>query len=348
MKISLMLVHDYYEGADRSADDLVQESIRHAQLADNLDYDGVWIAEHHFSNYGIVPNPAVLLSYLAATTHRVKLGPSVAVLPYHDPRTIAETYAMVDQMSGGRLRLGVGAGFQPVEYAAYDVDIAHRSARFDECLSAVRALLGDERCQLHGEHYRVDDVALNVRPAQRDVQICVATNRAAGAADIGALGLDVLCMPYAGFEQSAEIAGYLESFRGARHAAGRPATEDSAHFGFHTYVGESGAEARETAGEAFDRYMAVRTGARQRSYEDVVASGLVIFGDAASVRDQLVHLMDLGVANIMAIQAFGLIAADKVDASMIRMSQEVLPSLRQHASTLAASAPRSMTEEPAA
>jgi alkanesulfonate monooxygenase SsuD/methylene tetrahydromethanopterin reductase-like flavin-dependent oxidoreductase (luciferase family) len=333
MNISFMLVHDYYDNADRSVSELYWETLRQSQLAEKLGYHSAWIAEHHFSNYGVVPNPAVLLSYLAATTSTIKLGPSIVILPYHDPRTIAETYAMLDEVSRGRLQLGVGTGFQPDEYARYDIDINARYERFNESLAVVRRLLKGDQVSFEGAHYRLNNVRLNVVPVQKDVPIFVATNRDDGAEMFGKAGLNVLCMPYTHFGSIDDLPQYLKRFRAGRAASSAEVDSQSAQFGLHTYVGEDKVEAEATAREAFDRYMAVRTKAQRRSYNEIVSKGLALFGSVEEVRDQLIHLADLGATSLLTIQSFGLISDAKVQKSMQRLMKSVLPSIRQHTSS---------------
>ena len=333
MKLSYMLVHDYYEKADRSVSELTWETVRQSQLAEKLGYHSVWIAEHHFSYYGVVPNPAVLLSYLAATTSTIKLGPSIVILPYHDPRTIAETYVMLDDVSKGRLQLGVGTGFQAEEYTRYDVDFQVRHQRFAELLAVIRRLLKGELVSFEGTHYRLKNVRLNVAPVQKDVPIFVATNRPDGAEKFGKEGLNVLCMPYAHFTTIDQVPHYIDRFRAGRAQSGVEMDTQSVQFGLHTYVGEDETEAHSTANEAFERYIAVRTNAQHRPYKEIVSNGLALFGSVDQVRDQLIHLVDLGATNLLTIQSFGLIPDAKVQKSMERLTKSVLPSVLQHART---------------
>ena len=85
--------------------------------AEELGFDAVWIAEHHFSNkYGILPDPFSYLSYLAAKTTRIRLGAAVMVVPLHHPLRIVENAAFVDILSGGRFQLGMGSGYRPYEF----------------------------------------------------------------------------------------------------------------------------------------------------------------------------------------------------------------------------------------
>ena len=80
--------------------------LEQARQAERLGYDTFWVAEHHFHEYGAVPNPAVFLAALSQT-RRLRLGTAISILTFHNPLTVAENYALVDQLSQGRLSLGV-------------------------------------------------------------------------------------------------------------------------------------------------------------------------------------------------------------------------------------------------
>src|SRR5688572_22096912 len=103
MRYSIFSVQDHYPSMDRTIDTLYEQVIDQCVLADELGYDSFFVAEHHFHEYGSVPNPAVMLSALAQRTERIKLGPAISILTFHHPLTVAESYAMVDVLSKGRL-----------------------------------------------------------------------------------------------------------------------------------------------------------------------------------------------------------------------------------------------------
>lgn len=85
--------------------------IEQAEAADDLGYEAIWLAEHHFTDYGILPSPAVLGAAIAERTTRLRIGTAVSVLPFHDPRRLAEDYATLDVISGGRLDFGIGRAY---------------------------------------------------------------------------------------------------------------------------------------------------------------------------------------------------------------------------------------------
>ena len=135
MKRSVFLLLDRHETPSRS----IASAMTHAELADGLGYHTFWIAEHHFQPLGVA-NPSVLLAAVAARTERIRIGPAVAVLPYRDPVPVAEDYALVDQLSGGRLDMGVGCGSRAVEFEALGVDFDSRREKFSEALQTLRRL----------------------------------------------------------------------------------------------------------------------------------------------------------------------------------------------------------------
>lgn len=119
-----------------------------AVAAEGLGYGAVWLPDHllppapYGSTYGGVYEPLTTLAFLAAATSRLRLGTSVLVLPLRDPFTVAKQAATVHRLSGGRLTLGVGAGWERTEFAAVGADYAGRGAYTDDALRLMRALFG--------------------------------------------------------------------------------------------------------------------------------------------------------------------------------------------------------------
>src|SRR5260221_710174 len=115
MRFSLFSVNDHYSRLERTVPQLYQQVIHSCELAERLGFDTFFCAEHHFHEYGVVPDPAVMLSALAQRTKRIRLGTAISILTFHDPRRIAETYSMVDMMSGGRPLFGGRSGLLAAE-----------------------------------------------------------------------------------------------------------------------------------------------------------------------------------------------------------------------------------------
>ncbi|MEM7159719.1 MAG: LLM class flavin-dependent oxidoreductase [Myxococcota bacterium] len=131
MKRALFTTLDTHPSVQTSVAARYDAFVRHVTVADALGFDAFWVGEHHGTNVGRIPNPAVLLAAAAAKTRRIRLGPAVSVLPLRPPRLVAEDYAMLDALSGGRLDMGVGVGSQRVEFEHLGVDFDQRRALFD-------------------------------------------------------------------------------------------------------------------------------------------------------------------------------------------------------------------------
>jgi natural product biosynthesis luciferase-like monooxygenase protein len=143
------------------------DTLAECRLADELGFDIVWLAEHHFSSYGICPSLAVLAAAVARETRRVRIGTAVVIAPFAHPVRIAEEWAMVDVLSNGRLDFGLGRGYQPREFAGLDVSMERTRERFDECLEIIRRAWTEETMSFEGEFYRVPSLRVLPRPIQR-------------------------------------------------------------------------------------------------------------------------------------------------------------------------------------
>ena len=143
-----------------------EETLMECERAEALGFDSVWLGEHHNSSF-FYPTPLIGLAAIASRTHRLRLGTGVLLLPLYHPVAVAEEGAMVDMMSGGRLILGVGAGYAPGEFAAFGVSSKERGSRLEEGASLLHRLWTEEKVTHRGRHYQVTDVTVGPRPVQQ-------------------------------------------------------------------------------------------------------------------------------------------------------------------------------------
>lgn len=142
--------------------------IEYAIAAEALGYDAVWFAEHHFSNYGYIPNPLLMATKVAAETSKIRVGTAVLVLPFWDPLRVAEDIAMTDQLTGGRLEVGVARGYQPFEFRRFGLGMEDARERTDEAVGIItRALTGDT-FEFEGKFHQIPTTTIYPEPAQRD------------------------------------------------------------------------------------------------------------------------------------------------------------------------------------
>src|SRR5712692_742201 len=137
------------------------------KLAEELGFHTVWLAEHHFSVYGIAPSLPVLAAAIARETRRVRIGTAVVVAPFAHPVRIAEEFAMVDILSGGRLDFGIGRGYQPKEFRGLGISMEGTRERFDEALEIIRRAWTGDRVTFEGRFYQVRDLRILPRPVQK-------------------------------------------------------------------------------------------------------------------------------------------------------------------------------------
>ncbi len=123
MHIGLASGFQHQGGTDLSDSAFIQEDLEMAVLAEEMGFDSIWLTEHHFSEYSISPAPLQALAYLAGRTKRVKLGTQVVVMPWNDPVRVAEQALWLDNVTRGRLLLGLGRGLGKMEYEGMRVDI---------------------------------------------------------------------------------------------------------------------------------------------------------------------------------------------------------------------------------
>lgn len=150
------------------ADGLIfQQTIEQVRLAEALGFYSAWFTEQHFSDFGICPDPLVLIAHLAAITKRIRLGTSVVVLSLHNPILIAERAAFVDHLSGGRLEFGIGKGHPRQDYTAFGMDASESEARFFEAHDFIKAAWSGEDFNFHGKFFQVENIRSVPRPAQK-------------------------------------------------------------------------------------------------------------------------------------------------------------------------------------
>ena len=147
----------------------VGEIAREVRIAEELGFDSVWATEHILVGpegadpYGRVFDPLVTLGWIAAQTERIALGTSIVILPLHNPIRLGKEAATLQELSGGRLRLGVGMGWHEDEFRFLGVPFAGRGRRADEALRVMRALWSGAR-EFHGEHWSFEDATFGPLP----------------------------------------------------------------------------------------------------------------------------------------------------------------------------------------
>lgn len=178
-----------------------------ATAADELGYESLWTVEHVVVPEGYqspypysasgkmggpddmnIPDPLTWLSYVAAVTKNIKLATGVAILPQRNVVYTAKETASLDQLSGGRVILGVGAGWMKEEFDVLGVPFDTRGARTDEYINALRVLWGDEKPTFKGEFVQFENTYCRPQPVNKDIPIVVGGHSDRAARRAGELG----------------------------------------------------------------------------------------------------------------------------------------------------------------
>src|SRR5437764_9468443 len=147
------------------------EYVAMARRAEDAGFDTLWLGDHLLYRFADSSSRGpwevwTMLAAIAASTSRIRLGPLVASTAFHAPAMLAKLAATVDEVSGGRLILGLGAGWNETEFEAFGFPFDHRISRFEEAFTIIRTLLGEGRIDFDGQFFQARDCELPPAPAR--------------------------------------------------------------------------------------------------------------------------------------------------------------------------------------
>jgi alkanesulfonate monooxygenase SsuD/methylene tetrahydromethanopterin reductase-like flavin-dependent oxidoreductase (luciferase family) len=157
-----------YPDNPRSAGEFMMEIRDQSVYAEQIGMNSAWIGEHHFNRRGCVPMPSMVHANIAALTSRIRLGPAVVVLPIHHPVQVAEEWASLDQLSGGRVDFATGRGYDSHEYTPFDIDYQQSAEIFDEGLELLTMCWNEDGpVNFKGKFYQADNLEVCPKPMQK-------------------------------------------------------------------------------------------------------------------------------------------------------------------------------------
>jgi alkanesulfonate monooxygenase SsuD/methylene tetrahydromethanopterin reductase-like flavin-dependent oxidoreductase (luciferase family) len=208
------LSDNHYLNNMRAPNQFIADITAEALYAEELGMNSAWIGEHHFSTLGVLSCPDLVLSYIAARTRHIRLAPAVTVLPLHHPIRVAEQWATLDLLSGGRVDFAAGRGYDRREYLPFHVSFEDNQAIFNEGMEVVRKLWSAAGpLSHHGQHYSFDNVAITPKPIQQPIPTYVASFSKPSIELAARLGCGLIVAPFAaaisygGLKQVADLYG---------------------------------------------------------------------------------------------------------------------------------------------
>ena len=318
MRVGIFCTLDHHDEDGVSPRQSYERALGEAELAEELGLESFWITEHHFSTYGICPDPAVLLAAMSQRTRRLRLGTATAVLPFDQPLRLAESYALLDQISGGRLELGVGSGYLRHEFEGFGLDPEARRERFDETLAILRQAWAGEPVLHQGRLLQVRAPSLNVRPLQAGgPPLHIGITRAAAAPYVGRQALALATVPYISLGSAAQLGALISAYRAALPSGTRGGVTAALHAFCSTGPNDPDLF---RAREALARYLRTRVVPGARYAGTPPAEDFVLFGPADALLARLRALGDLGVDRVLLLTSFGGLAPELVAASLARLA----------------------------
>jgi luciferase family oxidoreductase group 1 len=323
------------------------------RAAEDMGFDSVWAPEHHSTEYGFSASPMVTLAAVASVTKRIRLGSGVLVLPFNDPIRVAEEAAMIDLMSDGRLDLGVGRGFQPIEYQGFTVDQSKSREIFDEALHVIVRAWTEEPMSFKGSYFDVPVQSVHPKPLQKPhPPIWIAAVSDLSFEVAGSRGFNLLCSLVYGFK-SERLQELLAGYRSALLDKGHNADEREIGALCMVYCCESPEQARRDFGaaalfyyrnvanlvapplsqpvlEGYDTYPSIRKAMKRVQWDELLSSGTLICGNPASCIRQIEDLQaKYGFTQILCWTRLSGLENRKVLRSMELMQKHVIPHFKR-------------------
>jgi len=308
------------------ADARAREMLEQVRLARELGFDSVWMVHHYLIEFQAF-QPVPMLARLAAEAGDMQIGTAIYVLPLQHPVEVAENFATLDALSGGRLVFGVAQGYRAAEFDALGVPRRERAARFEEGVRLIERLWTEDQVDFEGRFYRVRKATLAMRPVQKPrPPIWIGATVEAGIERAAALGDAWMIGP--GVEVP-KIARQLERYRADLRALGRPVEREYPIFR-EVLVGPTEAEAREAARRwlqtKYEAYFA--WGYVQTTFEEVLRDAFVV-GDPATCARQVRRYRDeLGITHFLARVQWPGVSQDAALRGIRLLGEDVIPAVR--------------------
>jgi alkanesulfonate monooxygenase SsuD/methylene tetrahydromethanopterin reductase-like flavin-dependent oxidoreductase (luciferase family) len=331
------------QNAELRLGDIYEQRLKMLELADESRIWCYHLAEHHATPLGVAPSPNLFLAAAAQRTKRLRLGPMVQLLPLYNPLRNIEEVCFLDNLSDGRLELGIGRGISAEELAVYGISAAESRDRFQECFDILMMGLSTGRVSYEGRYYSIKDAPVSVTPQQKPYPpLWYPTSNAERIPWVAEQGFNTLFgFNRTGLEQIASgIAQYRSVYATHRNDAGRlngHVPEPLLGATRHVYVAESDDEALETARRAytaFDRNFLTRPGrdpageSRRGDFDTAISWGGIFAGSPETVRRQVQEFIDETGANyFVGTFAFGSLTTEQILSSMRLFAKEIMPSI---------------------
>ena len=341
MKFGAHYLPTYIPALDGPAAEFYRRMFAQMEELDRLGFDHLWVTEHHFGEYGgTIPHPPTFLAAVARTTKRIRLGVAINVLPLHNPLEVAESYAMVDVVSNGRLEFGLGKGSEPSEYRRAGVRQEEATVRMKEGTEVLLQAWSDQPVNFRGEHFHYQNVRVLPKPVQRPhppVWVgCARTEDSFRWA--GENGFNLMTLPYL-YKTPELLPGLVKVYREALAQAGHDSARRQVLGKFHIYVSDSLERATREAAPYLEKYFDVHAAhdpdrkigglLALRDVPTQMAQGFAIAGEPERCIDTIRRWRDeVGLTTLSGTFHFGGMPQEMALKNIRLFAERVMPFLK--------------------
>jgi alkanesulfonate monooxygenase SsuD/methylene tetrahydromethanopterin reductase-like flavin-dependent oxidoreductase (luciferase family) len=342
MKLGVLTLVDHYP-EQMSATERYAQIVDEAVYAEELGFDSFWIGEHHFSQY-ICPYPVPLLAAIAARTSKIRLGTGVALAPHHDPIRLAEDYAMLDVLSGGRVDLVLARGAFKAGFDGFNQSMRESKPRLRESAQIIKGAWTQSPFSYDGEFRKVDDIDLQPRPVQSPCPpIWIGSTNVDSARWIADQGMHLSVANI--FGPAVPMAPAVDAYRDQLAKNSENLSEFHVSSGHHVYIGESTSQAHAEFHPHYRAYCELivgelTKGLSEKQLEQAKAADAPVDADSLFkrlVRNAVVFGADEAADHINALKAelaldhyWGYFDLGGIDTPTLRASMERFASKVMH------------------
>ena len=326
---------------------VIDETLREARLTDELGFEVIWLAEHHFDGICAYVDPVSFAASLAVATQRAKIGFAVAQMSLHHPIRMAEQLALIDNISKGRLIVGLGRGtaYNIYDYQGYGLDHTEAQARFEEAESIMFRAWTEGQVEHHGRFLDIKVPMLRPRSYTKPHPYVIRS----ASSEEGMLHIAHQGRPFMMNVQSNEVTRHrMDLYRRTLREQGCDEATvarnvDECWVWRNVFVAETDAEAARIAIPAFESMHEQRTEMRKRVYQEqgvsivpmpapgaapaarLVIEHSLIYGSPATVTEALAKVDAIGVGGVIMQFRLGPMSYDDVAQSLTLFMREVAP-----------------------
>jgi natural product biosynthesis luciferase-like monooxygenase protein len=348
VRFGIFSIFDYWPRI-KSVPQYFLDVLKLVERAEVLGFDSFWISEHHFTNYGgILPRPQILLAAMAQRTRTIRLGTAVSLIPFDNPVRLAEDFALVDVLSGGRLEFGAGRGLFGFEYDGLGIQQDESRARFEEGVEVILKAWQSEQLTYTGRFSSVDNLTVLPRPLQKPhPPLYVAAVSPESYEWAGRKGHSILQVLY--FAPVEGTAAQVESYRALLRQHGHDPASKALVAVSPTHVAATSEDAKreaaeplmnylgmvgallptETKSEQYRTYTKLRPAMKKLTYDVLYSERPTVIGDPDQVIRRIENLnRTLGIQEFVSFVNFGGMENEQTEKSMELFAKHVIPYFR--------------------